>query len=197
MLTLPERYTLGLTLTKGRWAYVMEAEYGGGILPTITNDNDHVYRLAGGRIEARYELWPPDPIFVQRRWHYVGLQVGYRDYHRELFDRDYVAADEVKISFDRAIQTFTRYEAIVNYTLRLPVSDRLWVEGFTGLGAALRTVDYRDVINQRETDLFKEVIASAIFPGLGLYDDTLPEGTRLVPAYRLGFRVSYLLSPAR
>ena len=197
MLLARERYTLGLSLTNDRMAYLVDGEYGGGLLPTLINESDRIYRLAGGRLEVRRELWSPDPLFIQRRWHYLGLRVGYRHFKRELFDRDFVSVEDIKLTFDRAVQYSHRTEAILTYTLKLPVSDRIWLEGFGGLGAAVRTMSYREVVNLRETDFFEELIVTIILPGAALIDDSPAEGTRIVPALRLGFRASYLLSPAR
>ena len=197
MLLPRERHTLGMSLTNDRMAYLVDVEYGGGLLPTLINESDRIYRLAGARLEVRRELGTPDPLFRQRRWHYLGLRVGYRHFERELFDRDFVSVSDLKLTFDRAVQDFHRTEAILTYTLSLPVSDRIWLEGFGGLGAAVRTVSYRDVVNLRETDLLKELIVTIIVPGGALLDDSPAEGTRIVPALRLGFRASYLLSPAR
>ena len=197
MLLSNERHTLGLSLTRGRMSYLIDGEYGGGMLPTMIVDSDHEYRYLGGRLEVRRELWAPDPLFVQRRWHYLGLRLGYRSFTREIFNRDVVNQDDIKVSFDRAVQHDRRRELILTYTLKLPVTERFWLEGFAGLGAVLRTVHYREVINLRRTNLFEDLIVTMILPGLTLIDDSPAEGTRLLPALRLGFRATYLLSPAR
>ena len=197
MLLPNEHHTLGLSLTQGRMSYLIDGEYGGGVLPTLIIDADHDYRYLGGRLEVRRGLWAPDPLFVQRRWHYVGLRVGYRSFKLEVFNRDVVNQDDIQVTFDRAVQHDYRSEIILTYTLKMPVTERFWLEGFTGLGAVLRTVHYREVTNLRRTNQFEDLILTLVLPGLTFIDDSPAEGTRILPALRLGVRATYLLSPAR
>ena len=189
-----QRFTAGVMYTApAGWAYLADVDYGNNLLPQLFGSDELDYRLRGAQLEVRREVGRnPESFFPQRRRHYFGLRVGVRDCRRVLESGGFYTPDMVKIQFEQATQQLRRYDAIATYTLQVPLGARFSVEGFTGLGLAYRDMRYVDRIGAQENDF--AVIALVASLGLSRLYDKADEGTHLVPAGRLGLRVSYLLN---
>lgn len=181
------RVRLGLLWQRPAVNYLLDLEYGPGFPHGIGSiGNDNPVQFYGLRPEFRVQFGSKG----RRHWnprHFAGVEIPVSYLNTRVDGGKFFDERGEFFAFDRALRHRKRLSILVKYTATAAVGEHWHLEGYFGIGPALRRNYYTEFVNLRPED---PIFSEDGEWGLG---GSPSEGTDGILDLALGFRVGYRL----
>lgn len=177
------RLRLGGIYRTGRLGLLLDLEYGNKLL-LDQRGTDNSYQFYGVRPELR--LYDDNPAYSGSLQRYLGLEFSHNH-----FERDYSYADGSpvlmdNVRYDRVTQKRNRSALLIKVGLQKLTGSGIYFDVYTGIGAAVRTIEYVNSVNPVADDTEDKFFIPDF--------NELDAGRKAVVDLALGVRVGYMFT---